>query len=109
MASNPNILNDLGTLLGVPNKVLAELSSKAGLCIGSAINDALMAQEEALVVNIGIGNLSINLITMQCKFVPSRELKAVIKKAISTKVDPLELVISDAATEKLIAICNGVL
>lgn len=109
MANNPNILNDLGTLLGVPNKVLAELSSKAGLCIGSAINDALMAKEEALVVNIGIGNLSINLITMQCKFVPSRELKAVIKKAINTKIDPLELMVSEATTEKLITICNEVL
>lgn len=107
--TNPSIVSDLSTLLKVPNKVLSELVSKANLCIGSAIHDALQAGEEALIINIGIGNLSINLITMQCKFVPSRELKTVIKKSITNKVDPLEIVLTELAIEKLTALCEGVL
>lgn len=104
-----NTVSELGTLLRVPNKVLEELATKACLCIGSTINDAARAGEEAVVVNIGIGTLSVNLTDMACKFIPSKELKASIKKAITEGVDPLELALERALAEKLLAVCDEVI
>lgn len=108
MAQHRNVLNDISTLTKVPAKALTELTSKEILCIGSAIHDALEAGEEALILNIGIGLLSINLIDMQCKFTPNKELKSTIKRCITTKVDPLEFELERALSEKLLSICDEV-
>ena len=104
--TQPNLTNDLSTLLRLPNKTLAELTQKINLCIGSAISDAAAAGESAVVINIGIGTLSVNLIDMQCKFVPSKDLKAAIKTALSSDDDQLELAVEEALAEKLIAACD---
>ena len=109
MSNKSNLSNDLSTLLKIPNKVFEELTDKANLCIGSAIHDALAAKEQSLQINIGIGILSINLADMQCKFVPSKDLKNTIKTCLNTKVDPLELVLDKILSEKLIEICEEVL
>lgn len=101
-----NIMSDVATATKVPNKALSELTAKETLCIGSAIKDALDAGEEVLVCNIGIGTLSISLTDMQCKFVPSNELRTVIKKSISSKVDPMEMALEQALVDKLIKLAN---
>jgi len=106
MAANPNVINDLGTVTKIPNKILDALVKKLDLCIGSAIHDAIIAKEEVAVLNIGIGSLSINLADMQCKFIPSKDLKAAIKSSIEDRVDPLELELEQALIAKLISICS---
>ena len=106
MATQLNAINDLGTLLRIPNKVMTELSSKECLCIGNIIHEANKAGEQAVVINIGIGTLSIDLIDMQCKFVPSKDLRAAIKNSLVSRKDPLELVLEQALAEKLISICE---
>lgn len=107
--STINTVNDLGNLLKVSNKTLEELVDKVNLCIGSSIHDGLLEKKEAVVLNIGIGTLSINLIDMQCKFIPSKDLKAVIRQSIDQKVDPLELQLADALKNKLEAILQETL
>ena len=109
MSSQPNITNDLSVLTKIPQKTLIELTHKINLCIGSIIADAKAAGEQAVVINIGIGTLSIDLIDMQCKFVPGRELKATIKGCLGTSVDPLELALEQALIDKLINFCEEVL
>lgn len=104
MATRPNIINDLATYTRVPTKVLNELTAKAELCIGSAIHDALLEKETATVLDIGIGTLSVNLVDMDCKFVPSKELKAVIKKSLSEQIDPAELILEESLIQKLLTI-----
>lgn len=106
MATQPNIISDISTLTRVPNKILSELAHKANLCIGNIISEAKEAGEQAVIINIGIGTLSIDLIDMQCKFVPSKELKSTIKTSLQTKQDPLELELEQALIEKLLTICN---
>ncbi len=108
MATQPNIISDISTLTRVPNKVLAELTHKVNLCVGNIISDAKEAGEQAVIINIGIGTLSVDLIDMQCKFVPSKELKATIKASLHSKQDPLELELEQTLIEKLLAICNEV-
>jgi len=103
-----NLIENLSTYTKVPNKILNELIRKAELCIGSAVNDALLTGETDLIINLGIGTLGINLESMQCKFVPSKELKQIIKVSTTSKVDPLELELDKALADKLIAICAGV-
>ena len=109
MATQINIVNDVGTLLKIPTKVTAELTDKACLCIGSAISEAKRRGEEHTTVNIGIGTLSVNLIDMECKFVPGKNLKTAIKNALTTPVDPLEMILEQSFTEKLLAICDEVI
>lgn len=104
--AQPNLNNDIGTLLKLPSKVFNELTDKATLCIGSIISDSLAAGEQAVIINIGIGTLSIDLVDMQCKFVPSKDLKLTIKDCLETKVDPLELQLESALADRLIAACD---
>ena len=108
MATQPNIISDISTLTRVPNKALTELSHKANLCIGNIISDARDAGEQAVIINIGIGTLSIDLIDMQCKFIPSKELKTTIKASLQSKQDPLELELEQALIDKLLTICDEV-
>jgi MoaA/NifB/PqqE/SkfB family radical SAM enzyme len=109
MATQPNVVNDLSTLTRVPNKVLAELTHKINLCIGNIISEAKESGDQTVIINIGIGTLSIDLIDMQCKFVPSKELRTTIKSSLASKKDPLELELEKAFADKLISICEEVM
>lgn len=108
MATQTNIISDLSSATKIPNKILNELINKEVLCIGSAINAAITSDEEVAVLNIGIGTLSVELATKQCKFIPSRELKSAIKRSIDGKVDPLEKELEKAIIDKLLKICSDV-
>jgi hypothetical protein len=109
MATQPNIISDISTLTRVPNKVLTELAHKTNLCIGNIISEAKEAGEQTVIINIGIGTLSVDLIDMQCKFVPSKELRATIKNSLQSKKDLLELELERALIDKLLTICEEVM
>ena len=109
MAVQTNIVTDVNNLLRIPAKVSNELVSKACLCIGSAISEAKTRGETQITVGIGIGHLSVNLIDMQCKFVPNKELKTAIKKSLDSQVDPLELILEQTFADKLLMLCEEVL
>ena len=109
MAAQTNITTDVNNLLRIPTKVSNELVSKACLCIGSAISEAKAKGEQQVSVGIGIGYLSVNLLDMQCKFVPGKELKTAIKNALDSEIDPLELVLEQTFADKLLAMCEEVL
>jgi hypothetical protein len=108
MAAQTNIITDVNNLLRLPTKVSNELITKTCLCIGSAISEAKAKGETQTTVGIGIGHLSINLIDMQCKFIPGKELKGAIKKATDSPIDPLELMLEQTFTNKLLAMCEEV-
>lgn len=109
MTTQTNIVTDVNNLLRLPAKVSNELVAKMCLCIGSAISEAKTKGETQVAVSIGIGHLSINLVDMQCKFVPGKELKVAIKKALDSQIDPLELLLEQTLADKLIAMCEEVL
>ena len=108
MSTQINIVNDVGTLLKLPAKVSKELIDKACLCIGSAICEAKRNNETQTTVGIGIGTLSVDLVDMQCKFVPGKNLKTAIKNAMNSQVDPLEITLEKTLADKLLAICEEV-
>jgi hypothetical protein len=109
MAAQINITSDINTLLKIPTKVSNELVDKACLCIGSAISEAKRSGADQVTVNIGIGMLSVNLLDMQCKFIPGKNLKSAIKNALTAEADPLELMLEKAFADKLLAICDEVI
>lgn len=109
MAAQTNIITDVNNLLRLPTKVSNELVAKMCLCIGSAISEAKLKGETQATVGIGIGYLSVNLVDMQCKFVPGKELKAAIKRALDSQIDPLELLLEQTFSDKLVAMCEEVL
>ena len=109
MSTLNNIPNDVGMLLKLPAKVSKELVDKACLCISSAICEAKRNGELQTAVNIGIGTLSVDLVDMQCKFVPGKNLKTAIKTAMASSDNQLELTIEKALADKLLAICEEVI
>ena len=108
MATQPNIVSDVGTLLKIPTKITNELTDKACLCIGGAISEAKQNGETQIMLNIGIGTLSVDLVDMQCKFIPGKNLKSAIKSSLSSPVNPVEIAIEQAFSNKLLAICEEV-
>lgn len=108
-ATQTNIITDVNNLLRIPTKVTNELVTKMCLCIGSAISEAKAKDETQVTVGIGIGCLSVNLVDMQCKFIPGKELKTAIKRALDSQIDPLELVLEQTFADKLLAMCEEVL
>lgn len=104
-----HILTDLGTITKVPAKIFTSLTDLANLCIGSEIADAKAQGQTSISIDIGIGVLGIDLITMQCKFVPSKDLKNSIKTACTTATDPLAIEFDQALTDKLITLCAEVI
>jgi hypothetical protein len=109
MTTQTNVITDVNNLLRLPSKVSNELVSKMCLCIGSAISKAKAAGETQTTVGIGVGSLSINLVDMQCKFIPGKELKTAIKKALDSQIDPLELMLEQTFIDKLLAMCDEAL
>ena len=73
------------------------------------LNAIVPYDNTAPIINIGIGTLSIDLINMQSKFVPSKDLKSTIKLGVTSGIDPLECVLEQALAEKLINFCNEVI
>lgn len=108
MSTQINIVNDVGMLLKLPAKVSKELVDKACLCIGSAICEAKQKGDTQTTVGIGIGTLSVDLVDMQCKFVPGKNLKTAIKNAMNSQGDPLEITLEKVLADKLLAICEEV-
>ena len=108
MNTQINITSDVSTLLKIPAKVTKELTDKACLCISSAICEAKRNGETSTTVGIGIGTLSVDLLDMQCKFVPGKNLKNAIKEAMSSQADPLEIALEKALGDKLLAVCEEV-
>lgn len=106
MTVQQNVINDLGTVTKVPNKIINALIEKLNLCIGSAIHDAILTKEDMVQINVGIGILSVNIADMQCKFIPSKSLKAAIKRGVTEKIDPLEFELEQALIAKLCNICD---
>ena len=109
MANQINVIDDLSTLLRIPAKVSNELVEKVCLCLGHIISEAKKQGETQVIINIGIGSLSINLIDMECKFVPGKNLKTAIKSALTVSADPLEIMLEQTFAEKLLSICEEVL
>ena len=103
-----HILSDISTLTRVPNKIMDYLSDIAVICITSAIADARLQQQDKLLLNIGIGTLAIDLISMEVKFVPSKELKKNIRAVVSGEEteDPVITYIDDEMVKKLCNICE---
>lgn len=109
MSTQPNLTNDLSVLTKIPNKALKELTHKINLCIASIIADAKMQGDQTVIINIGIGTLSIDLIDMQSKFIPSKELRSTIKTCLTEPVDLLALEVEQTLVDKLVSFCDEVL
>lgn len=105
-SQSSNILSSLATISKVPVKVFNILSDKAVLCIASAIHDAVIQHDETATIDVGIGQLSVRISDMQCKFIPSKELKNAIKQSITDNIDPLELSIENMFSAKLLELCE---
>lgn len=107
--THKNVITDISTLTKLPTKTLNSLVKCINLSIGNIVAESKAAGEAAVAINIGIGTLSIDLTEMQCKFLPSKDLKTTIKSSLVQPVDPLELELEALLKEKLISFVDEVL
>ena len=103
-----NLLADVSNLTKISSKSLEELIKIFNLCIGSAVADAKLFNSDSICLDLGIGLLAINLVDMQCKFIPSKDLKDSIKSAIEHD-DPLKIEFEESVTKKITELCSGVI
>ena len=106
-----HILTDISTITRIPNKIMDYLTNMAILCIGSAVSDAKLQGQDKLLLNIGIGTLAIDLISMEVKFIPGKDLKKNIKAVVNDEIkkDPIENYVDKELVKKLCNICEEVI
>lgn len=110
MPQTNNIIKDISTLTKVPAKIWKQLLEKLRLCISSATYDAVLANEETAIIEVPeLGIFSINIVSQQIKFLPSKALRADLKNCLVHKVDPLELSLDSAIVDKLMSIYKDTL
>jgi hypothetical protein len=106
MNTDINILEDLSRLTKIPHRTLISLTNKEMLCIGSAIHEAQLSEEKTTILDIGLGTLSVNLASGECKFIPSKDLTMTIKKVTEKGLNPLEFELSQSVITKLVELCE---
>lgn len=110
MPQTNNIIKDISTLTKVPVKIWKQLLEKLRLCISSTVYDAMLANEDTAIIEIPeLGILSINIVSQQIKFLPSKAMRADLKNCIVHKVDPLELSLDSEVVNKLMSIYKDTL
>ena len=103
-----SILKDLSSL-GVQEKVLNKLVDTTNLCLANELYTAKQKNEQVVRLNIGIGNLVVELSSNQVKFMPSKDLQALLKTAITKQTDPLEITLEQQMIDKLTEMIDEVI
>ncbi len=104
-----DIVDDASTLLGVSNKSVNNFIEVLQSCILSAIVDAKAQQEDSLILNLGLSEISIDLVNLQWKSVPTKNTKTKLKNLIVSHEDcPVKEAVLDQVRTKLLSILDEV-
>ena len=100
-----NLVNDLASLTNIDNELLARIISKSSLCIGEYINEAYIDGCNISEIDLSFGKLIIGVVDneIKYKFVPSKRLEESIINSLNNKQSDMEVELSKAAVEKLLA------
>lgn len=106
-----NIVSDLAQITTIQDKVLEKLFSKMVYCISDAVVEAKKCEKELVDLNIGIGNLSIQLYedSIKYKFVPSQELESSVKDSILEERNLLEDKLEQSFVDKIVNLYKDLL
>lgn len=97
-----NIINDISTLTTIPEKTLNKLSKKAMFCICEAITEDMLSDNDITEAFIGIGTLYIKHSDNMIKyhFEPTDAFSKAVIQTTTSKINPLDSMLSDALHKK---------
>lgn len=99
----------IAQLLNINLSAVNKLVDLFTLYIASAVGDAKTKGEKACVIDFGYGYISVDLVSMTCKFTPAQKLKDAIQGALSSPIDPLELKLEESLSVRLEQAIDGVI
>lgn len=98
-----NLVNDLSTLTTIPEKYLSKINNKIVLCLNDYVEEAILKNEEDVVVDIGFGKL-VMLVTdtsIKYKFIPNDYLEKSLLNTILNRHNLLENTLEDSLSAKI--------
>ena len=98
-----DLLVDLSSLTTVHKASLDRLVDMSYKCLCQDVQEALLENIETICIDIGIGNLFINISTefVKYRFEPNQKLKDCLINTIKTKESPIIKDIEDSLVEKI--------
>lgn len=97
-----NIKQKLSTLTTINESTFAKLEDKVEWCISDSIEEALMNNDEGLIIDLGFGKLFIDIRdNVKYKFVPSQRLEKDIINVFSGKPSSLTSNVEKSLITKL--------
>lgn len=98
-----NLKKDLSVLTTINESVFNKLLQKINWCISDSIEKAVLNKDEIVDIDIGIGNLLINISndSVKYKFKPSSELETIISNTIVNERNELVNVLEDSLVTKM--------
>lgn len=101
---NYDLINSLSSLTLVKSSILLKIADDSENCICDCILNTVEEDEDVTSINIGIGNLYVNITDdeLTYKFVPSKKLEKKILKAIETGDSPLVAAVEDKLNQRIL-------
>ena len=86
-----DLIDDLSSATHVPMVTLRAIADKAYPIIAHGVYEALIEEDDEVVVDVGFGEIIFHLSEDEIKtrFEPSKELENIIKKTVETRADPM--------------------
>lgn len=101
---NKNLISDLAILTTIPESNLKKLCNLSKDIISHDVLECIKNNEQICEVDIGIGNLLINLQeeSLSFKFIPSKSLQDCLLETIQSKESSLTKNVEKILTDKII-------
>ena len=99
-----NLMDNLGSLTLIKSSILTKLVDVSENCICDYILNTIEEDEDITSINIGIGNIYINISDdeLNYKFIPNKKLEKKILKTIDTGESPLVMSIEDKLNQRIL-------
>ena len=87
-----DVIKDISKLTTIPERSLNKLMSKMCWCICDAVEESTLKEQNITVIDIGIGQLCIQVISneIQYKFIPDSKLEKYMVDTIVNKKNPIK-------------------
>ena len=98
-----NIVKDVSALSTIQDKVIYKLLDKFTYSICEAVEEAVIADDDVVVLDIGIGELTIKLSEdgIRYKFIPSQKLEEGVKNTFIYRQNLLEKTLEESLVNRL--------
>lgn len=98
------ILDDICKITTIPTASMNKLFDKIGYCIANSIYEAYVAKRNIVEVNIGIGNILVEIQNNNLiyKFIPSNKLEKNIIESIRSNKNPLDIQLEETFVNRIL-------